>query len=168
MLYLNYEIDFIFGEALKWHISSFNAKSSAVPKVWKSKVDQWLNKLGYRYVVRRFEYPPAVKRNGKLDFTSLWENVGVAPIYKPYRFALRLKNKQHEQVLVTSANLLTWLPGDIVHDESLFLPNDIPLGKYQLEIALIDPVYLTPKVKIAIDGKQADDWYKLGEITVED
>ncbi|MBK8389996.1 MAG: hypothetical protein IPL23_12230 [Saprospiraceae bacterium] len=63
---------------------------------------------------------------------------------------------------------MTWLPGDIVHDESLFLPNDIPLGKYQLEIALIDPVYLTPKVKIAIDGKQADDWYKLGEITVED
>ena len=166
--YTDKEIDFIFGEALKWHISSFNAKSSAVPEVWKSKVDQWLNKMGYRYVVHRFEYPSAVKRNGKLDFTSLWENVGVAPIYKPYRFALRLKNKQHEQVLVTSANLLTWLPGDIVHDESLFLPKDIPLGKYQLEIALIDPVYLTPKVKIAIDGKQADDWYKLGEITVED
>ena len=40
------DVEYIFGEALKWHISSFNAKSSPVPEVWSPLVDKWLNKMG--------------------------------------------------------------------------------------------------------------------------
>jgi hypothetical protein len=159
-------VEYIFGEALKWHITSFNAKSSAVPQVWSPLVDKWLNKMGYRFVLRKFEYPSFVTRQGQLSFTSLWENIGVAPIYKDYKFAIRLKNLQRTQVLSTCANLLTWLPGDIVYDENLYIPFDMPVGTYQLEIAIVSPVSYEPRVKLAIKGVNADGWYPMGDIQV--
>ena len=161
-------VNYIFGEALKWHISSFNAKSSGVPKVWSPLVDTWLNKMGYRFVLRKFGYPSSVIRQGQLSFTSLWENIGVAPIYKDYKLALRLKNSQKTLVLAANANLLTWLPGDIVHDETLFVPFDIPVGTYKLEIAIVSPVSYEPRIKLAISGATDDGWYPMGNILVLD
>jgi len=161
-------VNYIFGEALKWHITSFNAKSSAVPDVWSPLVDKWLNKMGYRFVLRKFEYPSFVIRQGQLSFTSLWENVGVAPIYKDYKFAIRLKNSQKTQILTTSADLQNWLPGDIVHDENLYIPYDMPSGTYHLEIAIVSPVSFEPRVKLAISGKTEDGWYLIGDILVKE
>ena len=161
-------VEHIFNVALKWHISSFNAKSSPVPEVWSPLVDKWLNKMGYRFVVRRFEYPSVVSRQGQLSFTSLWENIGVAPIYKEYKFAVRLKSAQKTLILSTNANLLEWLPGDIVHDEKLYIPFDMPLGKYQVEIAIVSPVSYEPRVKLAIEGITADGWYPMGEVEVKE
>lgn len=161
-------VEYIFGEALKWHITSFNAKSSPVPQVWSPLVDKWLNKMGYRFVLRKFEYPSFVTRQGQLSFTSLWENIGVAPIYKDYKFAIRLKNPQRTQVFSTCADLLTWLPGDIVYDENLYIPFDMPVGTYQLEIAIVSPVSFEPRVRLAISGVTKDGWYPMGEIAVKD
>ena len=166
--YSEKDVEYIFNEALKWHISSFNAKSSPVPEVWSPLVDKWLNKMGYRFVLRRFEYPSVVSRQGQLSFTSLWENIGVAPIYKGYKFAVRLKNAQKTLILPTSANLTEWLPGDIVHDEKLYIPYDMPLGKYQVEIAVVSPASYEPRVKLAIEGITADGWYSIGEIEVKE
>jgi hypothetical protein len=98
----------------------------------------------------------------------LWENIGVAPIYKEYKLALRLKNSQRTLVLATNANLLTWMPGDIVHDETLFVPFDIPVGTYKLEIAIVSPVSFEPRIKLAIRGATEDGWYPMGDILVQD
>lgn len=54
-------VNYIFEQALKWHISSFNAKSSPVPKEWGALVDEWLKKMGYRFVLRKFTFPSEVK-----------------------------------------------------------------------------------------------------------
>jgi hypothetical protein len=161
-------VNYIFGEALKWHISSFNAKSCGVPKVWSPLVDTWLNKMGYRFVLRKFEYPSIVAPQGQLSFTSLWENIGVAPIYRDYKFVIRLRNSQKTVILPTNADILTWMPGDIVHDETLFVPYDIPPGKYQLEIAIVSPVSFEPRIKLAISGVEEDGWYPMGNIQVQD
>ena len=123
--------------------------------------------MGYRFVLRKFEYPSFVIRQGQLSFTSLWENLGVAPIYKDYKFAIRLKNSQKTQILSTSADLRTWLPGDIVHDENLYIPYDMPLGTYRLEIAIVSPVTFEPRIKLAISGKTEDGWYSMGDIEVK-
>lgn len=161
-------VNYIFSEALKWHITSFNAKSSPVPEVWSPLVNKWLNKMGYRFVLRKFEYPSFVYRHGQLSYSSLWENIGVAPIYKDYKLALRLKNSQRTVVLPTCAELLNWLPGDIVDEETLYIPFDMPLGKYQIEIAIVSPVSFEPRVKLAIAGVQKDGWHTMGEIEVKD
>jgi hypothetical protein len=55
------DVQYIFEESLKWHMSSFNAKSSPVPGEWKDLVDDWLKKMGYRFVLRSFTYPDEAK-----------------------------------------------------------------------------------------------------------
>ena len=161
-----WDISHIIDESLKWHISSFNAKSSAVPKEWWPQVNQWLKRMGYRYVLRKFTYPVSVRSRGKLAFTSWWENKGVAPCYRRFPLALRLQNAQRIQILVTDADIRSWLPGDVVYDDAVFLPEEMPEGEYDLALALVDPVNRDPKVKLAIAGSNAGGWYPLGRIRV--
>jgi hypothetical protein len=160
------DVKYIFDESLKWHISSFNAKSSPVLEEWKELVDEWLKKMGYRFALRRFTYPDAVRPNGKLDFTTWWDNKGVAPCYKNFLLALRLKNDARTEVLVTDANIKTWLPGDNLYDDAVFLPLDMPTGEYDIQIGIVDRFSYEPKVKLAIEGRENDGWYTLGKIKV--
>ncbi|MHC4178469.1 MAG: DUF4832 domain-containing protein, partial [Planctomycetota bacterium] len=54
-----WDVDYIIDQSLKWHISSFNGKSSAVPKDWWPQVNRWLKRMGYRFALRKFTYPSA-------------------------------------------------------------------------------------------------------------
>ncbi len=160
------EVKYIFDQSLKWHMSSFNAKSSPVPEEWQDLVDDWLKKMGYRFVLRRFSFPPEIKQNGKMNFTSWWENKGVAPCYKDFAFAIRLKNDQNERVFITNADIRKWLPGDNVYDHFVFIPSDMKSGTYNLQIGIVDPVKGTPKIKLAIEGRAEDGWYSLGKTEI--
>lgn len=162
------DVKYIFDQALKWHISSFNAKSSPVLDEWKPLVDEWLKKMGYRFVLRKFTYPDVVRAHGKLDFTTWWENKGVAPCYKDFLLALRLKNDKRAEVLITAANIKTWLPDDNLYDDAVLIPLDMPAGEYNLQIAIVDRFSFKPKVKLAIEGRDPDGWYTLGKIKVQD
>jgi len=163
-----WDVDYIIDQSLKWHISSFNGKSSAVPEEWWPSVNRWLKKMGYRFVLRKFTYPSTVRPQAKLAFTTWWENKGVAPCYREFPLALRLKNSGRSDVMATGADIRSWLPGDIVYDDGVFVPADLPPGEYDLSVALVDPVSREPKVKLAIAGMQADGWYSLGKIEVRD
>lgn len=160
------EVKYIFDQSLKWHMSSFNAKSSPVPEEWKDLVDDWLRMMGYRYILRRFTYPEAVHRNSKLPFTSWWENKGVAPCYKDFTMAIRLKTNDREAVFVTDANIKEWLPGDIVYDNSFFIPSDFPVGVCDVQIAIVDKLKHEPRISLAMEGKGSDGWYQLGKIDI--
>jgi hypothetical protein len=161
------EVRYIFDQALKWHVSSFNAKSSPVPAEWRPLVDDWLKRMGYRFVLRRFTYPARVRPHGVLPFTSWWENKGVAPSYRDFRLALRLVGAQRTQVLVTGADIRSWLPGDSLYDDRVFLPADLPEGDYQLQVGLVDPDTRAPRVRLAIEGRDGEGWYPMGALTVQ-
>ncbi len=163
-----WDVDHIIDESLKWHISSFNAKSSPVPPEWWPSVNRWLKKMGYRFVLRKFTFPAAVRPGEKLSFTSWWDNQGVAPCYKRFPLALQLKSGQQTEVLLTEADITTWLPGDNLFDGVVTVPPNLPQGQYNLSLALLDPNSKQPKVKLAIEGRGDDGWYGLGKIRVED
>ncbi|HAM08828.1 MAG: hypothetical protein A2X05_15260 [Bacteroidetes bacterium GWE2_41_25] len=160
------QVKYIFDQSLKWHMSSFNAKSSPVPPEWEDLVNDWLRKMGYRYALRRFTYPESVQQNGKVPFTSWWENKGVAPCYKDFTMAIRLKSGNREAIWVTDANIKEWLPGDIVCDGSFFVPWDFPPGICDIQIAIVDKLKHEPRVNLAIEGKRSDGWYQLGKINI--
>jgi len=160
------EVKYIFDQSLKWHISSFNAKSSPVPPEWSDLVDDWLRKMGYRFALRRFTYPEAARQNGKLEYTSWWENLGVSPCYKDFVMAVRLKNGDTKAVFITDANVRDWLPGDIVYDNTIFIPWDFPLGICDVQVAIVDKLKHEPRINLAIEGKMSDGWYNLGKLSI--
>jgi Domain of unknown function (DUF4832) len=161
-----WDIDHIIDESLKWHISSFNGKSSPVPAEWWPQVNRWLKKMGYRLVLRKFTYPALVRPLEKLTFTSWWENKGVAPCYRKFTIALRLRNEQRTDTLATNADITSWLPGDNVFDSTVTVPAGLVPGEYELAIALLDPQSILPNVKLAIQGRTEDGWYRLGILKV--
>lgn len=162
-----WDLDYIVEQSLKWHISSFNNKSSAVPEEWRPQVGRWLNRMGYRLVLRRFTYPETIGAPGRLAFTSWWENKGVAPCYRRFPLALRLRGEKQSEVLLTGADIRKWLPGDAVYDDSVFLPSDLPAGVYDLQIGILDPRTHQPKLKLAIEGIDGEGWYTLGKVNVQ-
>jgi hypothetical protein len=164
--YSRNDVKYIFDQSLKWHMSSFNAKSSPVPPEWADLVNDWLKHMGYRYVLRRFTYAESAALNSKVSFTTWWENKGVAPCYKDFAFAIRLKSGTRSEVILTSADIRTWLPGDAVYDDAFFIPAGFPAGKCTVQVAIVDKVRQEPRVRLAIEGREPDGWYTLGTLQI--
>jgi hypothetical protein len=160
------DVDYIIDQSLKWHVSSINGKSTAWPSQWKPQLERWLKSMGYRFVLRKFTFPDRVHPNGKLEFTTWWENKGVAPIYRRYPLAIRLVGQGRSLVFETDADITDWLPGDIIYDGSLVVPLDTPEGEYEIQLGLLDPHTDKPGIKLAIAGRNSEDWYPLGKVRV--
>ena len=161
------DVNYIIDETLKWHISSFNAKSSGVPEEWQPLIDRWLKKMGYRFVLRNIIYPESAALNGNISFKTWWDNKGVAPCYKKFHLAFRLKSQARSEIIITDADINTWFPGDNLYDDSIYIPGDMPAGNYVFQVGIVDPQTHLPKVKLAIEGRDPEGWYSLGEIKIK-
>jgi hypothetical protein len=162
-----WDIDYIIDQSLKWHISSFNTKSSAVPEEWWPQVNRWLKSMGYRLALRKLTYPTHVRAGGRLPFTTWWENRGVAPCYHAFRFAFRLEGEGGCWVLPTDADIREWLPGDSLSDGAVPIPRETLPGAYKLQIGIIGTNSDETKVGLAIAGAQDDGWYTMGPAWVD-
>ena len=129
---------------------------------------QKLEQMGYRFVLRKLTYPSKVTPGSELGFTSWWENKGVAPCYRKFPLALRLTNEKRTELLITDADITTWLPGDNLYDDTVSAPSDMPTGEYDLQIGILDVSSKKPKVKLAISARQPDGWYELGKIKIRE
>lgn len=162
-----WDLDYILEQALRWHATSINIKSSAIPADWKAKFGEFQKKIGYRFVLRRLEYPAAVRAGRMMPVSMWWYNAGVAPVYRDYVMALQFKSESSSATVPASAEVRKWLPGDAVFENTLYVPDNLKAGVYRLRVALLDPRTLEPAIKLAIKGLQPDGWYDLGAITVE-
>jgi hypothetical protein len=161
------DVNYIIDETLKWHISSFNAKSSGVPEEWRPAIDRWLKRMGYRFVLRSFSYPEFTVPGEKLNFKSWWDNKGVAPVYRKYLLAIRLINNAKSELFLTDADINSWFPGDNLYDDGIYIPWNMPSGIYQLQIGIVDPQTHEPRVNLAIQGRDAGGWYPVGKIVIK-
>lgn len=155
-----------FAQALAWHASSFNAKSQPIPDAAVPHVETFLKRCGYRLVLRRLEHPPKAAPAAALRVRMEFENVGVAPPYKNYVLALRLQQGGRSVVLDTDAKLRSWLPGRHRVEASLALPADLPRGRHQLALGVLDPHYREAEVQLASAGRAPDGWHRLSEIEI--
>ena len=162
-----FDLTYIFDQALRWHATSINIKSTAIPAEWKSQFDDFQKKIGYRFALRRLEYPRSVHAGQAAMFRMWWLNAGVAPVYRDYVLALAFQSPGGSSVVRTGARVRDWLPGDAVFEDPLYVPDDLKPGPYRLRVALLDARTLTPAIRLAIEGRQEDSWYDLGAITVE-
>ncbi|MCJ7750238.1 MAG: DUF4832 domain-containing protein [Armatimonadetes bacterium] len=167
-----WDIEFIFNEALRWHCSIFNNKSSPVPPRWWSATEAFLKRMGYRFVLRSIAHLSQVEAGGALRVESEWDNIGVAPPYRNYPLAWQLTpvgrrlGKTPVEDAAHPIDLTGWLPGK--HDVSLDLavPKELTPGRYRLSLALLDPFTREPAVQLAIEGRDAQGWYNPTEVEV--
>jgi hypothetical protein len=163
----NWSVDYILDEALRWHTSLINAKSSRIPEEWREKVDAFQKKLGYRFVLRALHYPVEVSPGAKFNIEQWWINRGVAPCYQDYRLLLRFQGPSRSIDFELPHEMRTWLPeDDQCPQDDLSLPNDFPEGSYEVRIGIVRPGDRKPAVKMANAGRDADGWLRLGEIAV--
>lgn len=159
-----WDLHYIFDQALRWHVSTVNIKSTAIPAEWKKDFDEFQTRMGYRFILRRLEYPRAVKPGTMAEVHMWWLNAGVAPVYQPYELAMQLKSATASAVVKLPADVRTWLPGDAVFDGSVYVPQMLPPGSYRLRVALLDPRTEQPAIRLANEGREADGWYDFGSI----
>jgi len=153
----------ILDQALRWHVSTINIKSSRIPPEWKSAFDEFQKQIGYRFVLKKLEYPTSVKAGSMAQVNMWWFNAGIAPVYRDYELALQIG----DSVIPLDANVKQWLPGDSVYEKTAYVPRGLKSGKYRLRVGLLDPRTRIPVIRLAITGRQDDGWYDVGEITVE-
>jgi hypothetical protein len=148
-----------------------NAKSSPVPAAWRSQVDEFLKRLGYRMVIRELTHQREAHPGGDLTLVSQWENVGVAPMYHRWPLAYRLRSDSDQTVAqwTSHADPRQWLPG-ACHEvtDAVVLPSAIPPGLYSVDVGILDRDGGSAHVALAIEGRRPDLWYAASKVFVLD
>jgi hypothetical protein len=109
-------------QALRWHASTINIKSTTIPDDWKGPFQEFQKKIGYRFILRRVEYPETVRAGQMIPINSWWFNAGVSPVYYDYTVAFQIHSQEGSATLATPADVKQWLPGDAVFDSTLYVP----------------------------------------------
>jgi hypothetical protein len=162
-----WDVDYILDQALRWHVTSFNVKSSRIPPEWRAQFEGFQRRMGYRFVLRRLEYPAAVRAGQMMMVHMWWLNAGVAPVYREYRLAVKLASSDNSIVIRLPVDVRKWLPGDAVFDGSLSVTDTLRPGTYSFCVAMLDPRTQLPAIHFAILGREPDGWYRLGSIEVD-
>ena len=161
-----FDVPYILEQALRWHVTSLNVKSSPIPAEWKLQFEDFQRKMGYRFVLRRLEYPKVARAGSEMPVHMWWLNAGVAPIYREYQLAMELKSPTASATISVAAKLKEWLPGDAVVDCTLHVPDDLAPGRYSVRIAMLDPDSGKPAIQLANEGRQPDGWYDMGSLQI--
>jgi hypothetical protein len=160
-----FDIDFILEQGLKYHATYFMPKSTALPEPWMDKLHAFCRRLGYRFVFRQANVESPVSPRGSFRFQCWIENVGVAPIYRRYEFALRLRQRERDAIIpLADVDVRTWLPGDIWMDRAVPVPEGFRPGWAQLAAGMIDPETQQARVRFANTEEFSDRWLDLGGI----
>ncbi len=176
-----WDVRFIFDYALEFHGSYLNNKSQPLPEgsQYRHEVERLLLKLGYRFVLRSVAHPSTLLRGETARIILNWENAGVAPCYADYSPALRLvraagltmpaasrEGASHMVVLPTSATVRAWFPGPVQQIETITIPDSLEPGLYDLSVAVVRADG-QPAVRLAIEGRGDDGWYRVSSVTIE-
>ena len=163
----SWDLDFILEQGLRYHATVFMPKSAFFPESWREKLDAFDRRLGYRFVLRQMRLPMEALPGQAFDVAMFINNIGVAPIYRPYRLAYRFAQEGVERIVESAQDIRTWMPDDQTwFHETIALPPDLRLGEVAVSIGIIDPVTRRPVVRFAIDETDADGWHPMTHMHV--
>jgi len=129
---------------------------------------------GYRYILDNLTIPSSINAGSGFTVTSQWSNVNVAPTYLPWNVMIQFRNGNtivwqgkstlDLRTLLPTTNNLTDTPVTIT--DTMTLPSTIPNGNYTVAVQIVDPNTYYPPLNLAIQGRQADGSYLLGNVSV--
>jgi hypothetical protein len=110
--------------------------------------------------------PLEVKPKQRCKVFAWIENVGVAPIYRDYQFALRFKQGDKAEIVPIKSDIRQWMPGDTIIDDSFTVPATLKHGEAAVEIGIIERKSKLPRVLFANTGRQGDGWLALTRMDI--
>ncbi|HYF49110.1 MAG TPA: DUF4832 domain-containing protein [Planctomycetota bacterium] len=155
-----YDIDEIIEHGYKYHMSVFMPKNAFFPERALEKLIEFDKKIGYRYALRQMLLPLEAKRGSEIKVSVFGDNVGCAPIYRPYKLALRFKQGNKSHVVPFKEDIRKWLPGHNYFEETIQFPQDVQPGEVKVALGMVDETN-TPRVWWAIEGKLDEGWHPL-------
>ncbi len=159
-----WDLDKVIETLLSWHISTFNAKSLPIPFEWKDKIDSWVAKMGYHFVIDQVEIPEKANRKEDFNIKLAIDNVGVAPIYHKLPLYVRFKNKDNLISVKTDVDIRSWISGKYTEEINVKLPENLPAGECEVQLGIggVD----SPSVVFATNAKQDGDFSVVGSIDI--
>jgi len=159
----DHDVDFIIEEGYKYHMSVFMPKNVFFPEKVREKLVKFDRKIGYRYALRQMRLPLEAMPGEKILIEVFADNVGCAPIYRPYKLALRFKQGKRTKVVHFKEDIRTWLPGHNYFQERIEFPRGFERGEVKLALGIVDERD-TPRVWLAIEGKLDEGWHPLTSV----
>ncbi|OGF49043.1 MAG: hypothetical protein A2044_01515, partial [Candidatus Firestonebacteria bacterium GWA2_43_8] len=106
----DFDLDVIMREGYRYHTSVFMPKNVFYPEKALVKMAEFDKKIGYRFVLRQILLPVEIKSGGKINLEVFTDNVGVAPIYRDYKAALRFTQGKKTKIIKLKEDIREWLP----------------------------------------------------------
>ena len=160
---MGFDIDQIIELGYTYHMSVFMPKNVFFPERALEKLIPFDRKIGYRFALRQVLLPIEHARGKAMHVECFVENVGIAPIYRPYRLALLFQQGKTTTVVPFKEDIRGWLPGVHFFEEDLVLPVGFAKGEVTVAIGIIDDAD-TPRVWFAIDRKTDAGWHPLTSV----
>ncbi len=155
------DIDYILAWGLRNHCSVFMPKSCAIPDELRAKIEDFSNRIGYRFALRQVTFPLEAHPGDPIQFDVYVDNLGCAPIYRDYKLALRFTQGQTVDILTFAQDIRGWLPGQKWFTEKPVFPKSLTPGIVKIDTAIVDPATNKPVVRFAAEGYGADGWLPL-------
>ena len=159
-------------ETLNWaisvHASVVEDQGEKISAQDLPYVEAALMQIGYRYELTNLSYSATATPGDPLALTMTWQNVGDAPSYSNDVVAVQIRNSSGTVVSTTNTGIAVknWLPGTYTVTPSVTLPADLAAGTYTIAIGIVNPTTMLPDIQLAIQGRDANGWYPLGTVSV--
>jgi hypothetical protein len=161
----HWDIDWIIEQGYKYHLSVLMPKSVWFPEQWNDKVLEFNKRMGYRFHLMQLMLPLEARPGQTIETRLTIDNKGVAPIYQPYKFALRFTQGQTHHVVKLDYDIRRWLPDLTYFAERITFPQGLEKGEATLSCAIVNAAG-EPVVKLAIEPQAIDGWHYLGHVDV--
>lgn len=154
-----WDLDHILAQGCKYHLSVFMPKSVYIPEEWNDRIMEFNKRIGYRFHLQQMILPLEAKPGERIEVQTTIDNRGIAPIYRPYRFALKFSQDRSHHVVRLREDIRQWMPEFTFFREKLNFPA-LKRGVVRISCAIVDESNL-PVVKLAIKELSREGWHPL-------
>ena len=159
----------VVDDAIAWHATLIKNKNTLLPAEWMPDIERLMMIIGFRLVLRNLTFNEHILSAGdELTLHMEWENIGIAPPYRDYRIAFRMRDENNKLLTpsITNHSIKGWLPGEENVVVKHRIPGDLEPGGYTIEMGLVFHSSIGHNIPIANHGKTRDGWYNLGTIWI--
>lgn len=167
---IRFDLNYQFIQQTHWSFIG-PAGGSIIPQdeEHRKNLDQIHKKLGYRFILRKFEHTASMAPGLNLPVTITIENKGIAPFYFQWPLVCYLVNQNGETSYrqTLDIDIRQWLPGVLNSTATLHLPQDLTRGLYNIKLAIHDPQIDKPAVMFANTNRDDEGRYLVSKLRVQ-